>query len=202
MKKHLFTLITSVACLFAASAQAQQCCGDSYYVGALGGLNFASNIHHHNTKVTTNPGYLVGATVGTEICDCFRVEGEFAFRSNSIHSIKRTIVNDENSESLRAKPSTHLRTYSLMANAYYDLDCGYCVRPYVGAGIGYGWTKLNINKENLQYHAKHKRFAWQAMVGADYDVCQDITVGVEYRYFNASKKFHDQAVALTVKYAL
>lgn len=198
MKKHLFTWITSVACLFAATAQAQQCCGESYYVGAMGGLNFTSNLHHNNTRVHTNPGYVVGATVGTELCDCIRLETEFAFRSNSVHSIKQKTKE----ETVRAKSHDHLKTYSLMANAYYDLDLGYSVRPYVGAGIGYGWTKLNINKNDLQYHVKHNRFAWQAMVGADYDVCQDITVGVEYRYFSPTKKINDQAVALTVKYAL
>ena len=37
--------------------------------------------------------------------------------------------------------SGHFRTYGVMANVLYDFNLGMPVVPYIGGGVGYGWTE-------------------------------------------------------------
>lgn len=213
MKKHLLTLITSTACLIAGTAQAQQCCcDDSFYVGALAGVNFIQDIKSHGVKASLDTGYIVGANVGYRICDNIRVEAEFAYRNNNkTHRENVDYAFDSKIENIsNSKVKADIKTYSLMANAYYDFDLCSCFTPYVGVGIGYAWNDFTVTAKSIDFSDRVKlesssnRFAWQLMAGVDYELCScpDIKVGLEYRYFNPHKKLDEHAVLVTFKYGL
>jgi opacity protein-like surface antigen len=211
MKKHLFTLMTSAACLLAGTAQAQCCCNDSFYVGALGGVNWINEIKSHGAKVNFDAGYVLGVNAGYRICEQFRVEGEFAYRHNEkTKHVDFDFSSTTGEDIRRGKIDATIKTYSLMANAYYDFDffscCAPCLTPYIGAGIGYAWNdssvKVKADDLSIKLKGSDNRFAWQAMAGLNYRLCENVRVGVEYRFFNPAKKLDEQALVFTVGYDL
>ncbi|MEX1147721.1 MAG: OmpW family outer membrane protein, partial [Sphingomonadales bacterium] len=71
-----------------------------------------------------------------------------------------------------------------MANVYYDFDFGGAMRPYVGAGLGYG----NVNFKNYRTDTvnilsdRDAGFAYQLIAGLRTRVSEAMDVTVDYRY--------------------
>jgi opacity protein-like surface antigen len=219
MKKHLFTLIAALGCLVATTAHAdqncnQECyvveeevcspcaqgwisgqpCDEGFYVGAIGGVNFLNDIRHTYFKSTFKTGFLVGATAGYQF-NYWHVEGEFAYRNNKLDQIS-------DHKGRRFQPDIRVQTYSVMVNGYWDINLNFCVRPYVGAGLGYSWNTVRVHVKKHKASANGNGFAWQAMVGGVYDLTDDVKLSAEYRYFSDKKASEDQSLIFALKYAL
>jgi opacity protein-like surface antigen len=75
-------------------------------------------------------------------------------------------------------------TWALMANAKYAFDIGK-VHPYAKAGVGYAARDITIDALPLAALALESRgFAYQLGTGVDFDVTDDMQLGVGYNYFN------------------
>jgi opacity protein-like surface antigen len=80
----------------------------------------------------------------------------------------------------------------LLANAYIDLGTWKSITPYVGAGIGTVNVKLhdfwdvNLVNNGLWFANDHSQwnFAWALHAGLAYDVTDNFTVDLAYRYVN------------------
>lgn len=79
-----------------------------------------------------------------------------------------------------------IETQTLMLNAYYDIDTGTKLTPYIGAGIGY--AKLEVKDEywNSAYNETidDTNFAWQIGAGAAYALADNVSIDAGYRYIN------------------
>ncbi len=86
-----------------------------------------------------------------------------------------------------------LKTWTVMANAYYDIDTGTAFTPYVGAGAGVAFNRLNsityrFGAAEFQENGKNtNRFAWSVTAGAAYAVTPAIKVDLGYRYLDAGR---------------
>ena len=79
-----------------------------------------------------------------------------------------------------------LETQSFMLNAYYDIDTGSKITPYIGGGIGYAKLKLNDQYWQDVYakNIKDTNFAWQIGAGVAYAVTDNISIDAGYRYID------------------
>lgn len=152
---------------------------NGYYISANASCNFLTNHKKHHSKVTFDPGYLLAPAVGYRFCNGIRVEGEFAYRHNANKKIKAYGV--------RLHVGGHIETFAGLANMYYDFPTCWMLKPYVGAGIGYGYSKLKLSTETLsgRFSVKGHRsgFAWQLIAGAAFPICDNVDLAVEYRFF-------------------
>lgn len=73
-----------------------------------------------------------------------------------------------------------IKTYAVMANAYYDIPLKSKFHPYVGAGIGAGHIKGDI----YDISASTTNFAWQLMVGIGYDLTEHWKLDLGYNYIS------------------
>jgi opacity protein-like surface antigen len=195
MHKQLFALLTvATTLLLGAETQANQVCLDGVYVGALAGGNFITTYHKDHKTTSFNGGYLMGANVGYELDFGCRLEGEFAYRHNTIEYVRK---GDK-----KCKPHTYYDTFSLMANGYRDFNVGLEITPYVGLGIGYAWNTKHVKANHQEAVAKSREFAWQAMVGGNYELCENTTLSAEYRFFKNRKHCDNHSVLAAIKYAL
>lgn len=206
--KQLFLLATALAAIVLPSAsQAQSFDYDEYYMTLQGGANYNHlNLGKH-TRVLTDTGYLVSGSIGAKTCYNIRLEGEIAYRSNSLDKLKIQYRNFKHSQHLGG----HISSLSFMANALYDIPLCDCVKPYVGAGVGYARnhisTSIKFDKERIK--AKHHKngIAWQAIAGVAYPLdfmsCygyDNIDATLEYRYFSPNvKKCWDHSIALGIR---
>lgn len=183
MKKMMFLLAALAA--FAMPTAASALDVEGFYVGALGAANFLQHKHNSgNGNRHYRVGYAAGGMVGYRWCEGWRLEAEVSYRNNQQHR----------------RNNRHFRSWSYMANGYYDFsDLGcYCwdITPYLGAGVGYTTERHRRNSH------KHKHgFAWQIIAGLAYPICDCAEISLEYRFHKGrERKFYNHDVGATLKY--
>ena len=79
-----------------------------------------------------------------------------------------------------------LKTKGLFLNGYWDIPVkeNFPIRPYLNAGIGYAWKKLNYKVLDEKGTEKDDGFAWNAGVGVSYELQQNWNLDLGYRYEN------------------
>lgn len=89
---------------------------------------------------------------------------------------------------------TSIRTTTFMLNAYKDLGNFGGFTPYLGAGIGAAYHKLddvyftqNPNLTNRIHGDNDLAFAWSLMAGVGYQISDRATLDVGYRYIDMGK---------------
>ncbi|MEQ1698314.1 MAG: acyloxyacyl hydrolase [Hyphomicrobiaceae bacterium] len=89
---------------------------------------------------------------------------------------------------------TSVRTTTFMLNAYKDLGNFGGFTPYLGAGIGAAYHKLddvyftgNANLTNRIHGDNDLAFAWSLMAGVGYQISDRATLDVGYRYIDMGK---------------
>jgi OOP family OmpA-OmpF porin len=165
------------------------------YIGAGAGLHIPQNPDvttygrgFGTGRVQLNEGYGFNSNVavGYGIGNGFRFEIEGNFARSDTRSVLGT--------PFPTASSGAVRNMGLMANALYDLDVGVpWIFPYVGAGAGYQWTRvnsLNTVASNGAFSSSTSgqsgAFAAQAIVGASFPVLNvpGLSLTADYRFMD------------------
>jgi opacity protein-like surface antigen len=177
-----------IATVLSATAAAQPVSG--LYIAAGAGANFRPDTDGADvTFGFGNPGLVALGAVGWGLGNGFRFELEGSYRENDIDGARL--------RGQAAGGSGLARTYGLMANALFDFDMsGFGLRPglimpYIGGGIGAGWTDLDnvrfgTGGSAYRMNAMEAQFAYQGMAGAALglgDVLPGLALTAEYRFF-------------------
>lgn len=190
MKTKFLTLITCVVGFFglqSASAHMNMSAMDGWYLGASGSGSWHrdTNLGKDKACVSHDFGFGFNAAIGYILCDwSMRVEGEFLW-----HRWGNDKFKPETGDTV--KDSGHIRRYAFMGNLIYDMELNDPVSLYVGGGVGYGNTRLELDHKigaNAYRSTKNDwTFAWQIKAGLIYSIneCWDLTAG--YRFFAMSK---------------
>jgi OOP family OmpA-OmpF porin len=174
MKTILFAAAASVVAFTALPAAAQGLSG--IYVQGNLGYSFAGT--SDTTAVITLEdetetisgdvdldGAVMGsAAVGASLADGLRVEAELLYTKNDLSG----------SEDFEEVAVSQL---AVMANVLYDFAVG-GVSPYVGAGVGFGTTNLEIEEGDLD----DSGLAWQLRGGVSFG--EGVIWDIGYRYVN------------------
>ena len=67
-----------------------------------------------------------------------------------------------------------------MANAYYDIDTGSDITPYIMAGAGLAHVDMSWDEDD-------DVFAWQVGAGLGFEVAECTTLDLGYRYLKPNK---------------
>lgn len=121
--------------------------------------------------------------------DYFRIEGEYIWRDKS--EKKETTVSNANEYSSKDT----FKSYSLMANLYFDFLPYRAFSPYVSAGIG--MTKLKYADKytdpdgtsssytsDSDRNYKPNNFTWSVGAGATLKVTSRFNIDAGYRYYD------------------
>jgi opacity protein-like surface antigen len=159
----VFTIaFAMVAGTAAASAQGM-------YAGGNLGVNLTHDGEFAGTGIDTESdiGYAILGYVGVDM-GSYRLEGELSYRSNDIDNIG----------GLDFSPSSFTTT-AIMGNALYDFDSWSAFVPYIGAGIGIGFSTMEI----LGIDGDVTGFAGQLIAGGAYRMSETLELTVDYRLF-------------------
>ncbi|MET4699191.1 OOP family OmpA-OmpF porin [Constrictibacter sp. MBR-5] len=167
-------LIGAMAVMLPAAAMAQTTTAQNtgfYVQGGLGAdwaMDADLNAPPGGNEVTfDNPGWFGALSLGYDF-GWPRVELEGNFRSNNPDG-------DSTWESANKRAHRNIDTYGLMANVIVDLDFGFPVVPYVGAGAGAAYVDTSFGSNT--------NFAYQGIAGLGYAITPNMTAFVDYRYF-------------------
>ncbi len=200
MRMKRILLATAAIAALATSQSAQ---ADGMYVSVFGGANFVPDDSHfatsgpvtferHDTDADT--GFVLGGAVGAGLDNWakgLRVEIEASYRRNDVGG------NWQTGFFFITAPATfdgvidaNASTFALMANAAYDIDMDWKIKPYVMAGAGWARTKYEGAEATGpffgtdQFDVENSGFAWQIGAGFNYEVAPGVDVGLGYRYFD------------------
>ena len=164
------------------------------YVSVQGGAVFlADNDAGIADEISFNTGGFGALAMGYDFGPSYshaRIEGELAYRQNSID--KMTLFgNSENA-------SGEVRAGTLMCNGYYQIDNPSIVKPFVMAGIGLAWIQVDkaktmgvevIDGDDVQV-------AGQAGAGVSLQFSPIFALDLGYKYLWAAKtEFKDETGA-------
>jgi len=125
-----------------------------------------------------NPGYFVGGAVGARFLKHFRSEIQIGFRSTDVENVA---IQGEVSDS-----KGDVSLFSVMANGYIDWDLGIGVIPFIGAGIGWGMPRLDVQNQpgttQLNIDDTDSVFVWNAMIGGTLPLSKIADLSLGYRY--------------------
>lgn len=107
--------------------------------------------------------------------ESFRFEGEYSYSNFNADKL----YYPAGSESIGGS----MKVQSLMANAIYDFDIDFVLKPYVGAGLGMS----NVAWDMTGADDSDTVFTYQVMLGATYAVNEKMNVDVEYKYKNVGE---------------
>lgn len=201
MKKTILSLLT----LFCISAQADEViCQNNWfdpskiYVEAFGGANFISSVHDDGAKLNFKPGYTLSGSLGYHLPYGLRMEGEYAYRRNSIKNIHYS----GETYSLNA----HFETSSIMANLIWDIPltewgCDVGVIPFVGFGLGYDNQSFHINHRSASFSDHKQGLGKQLIAGLSYPLSCRTKLSVTYKFHQGSvRKIYNHAIGLGLTY--
>ncbi len=163
LKLTVFVFLAAMAATTTASAQGM-------YASVFGGVNFTHDGEFAGVGVDTAfaTGYAVGGSIGYDFGD-YRLEGELSYRANDIDDIG----------GLDFSPSS-ITTTALMANAFYDFDTGSPFVPYVGGGLGVGFSTMEL----LGIDGDVTGLAYQFIIGGGYEMSDTFELTLDYRLFS------------------
>jgi outer membrane protein OmpA-like peptidoglycan-associated protein len=163
------------------------------YIGAGAGLHapqdpkitpYANGYGTGRVELNEDYGFNSNLAVGYGIGNGFRFEIEGDFARSNVRAVDGT--------AFPTASTGTVRTWGVMANALYDMDVGVpWIYPYIGAGAGYQWTKLNpLDTAGGTFasatSAQSGAFAWQAIVGASYPIpnIPGLSLTADYRFMD------------------
>lgn len=146
-----------------------------YFGAALGG-SFYHDSDCGASKIKYDTGIAATGSLGYDF-DGFRIEGEFGYRNAEVNNFLGFAVADGQMDT---------SIYSYMANAYWDINTGTTVTPFVGGGIGLLHGRMT--DPNFTYN--DDVVGYQLSVGAGIRVSKHIKLDVVYKYQAAVSDFH------------
>lgn len=146
------------------------------YLGLGLGANIAEDTELSgsgiNADIEHETGFAGVVALGHAYANGFRAEGEFGIRRDGVDSSGNTSTGG------RAK------TISGMLNGYYDFVNHTAFTPYVGAGIGMAKLDLSVDPVGTTgVDDSGSGIALQGIAGIGYQLSDNWTGGLEYRYF-------------------
>jgi len=167
------------------------------YVSGGAGVNWMSNVVlksltdvyggqwlSSSGNFNTNTGFVGVGALGYGLGNGLRLEAEVGYRANNLHATSSPNVGAHGQE----------QKLSAMGNILYDIPVAWPVTPYVGAGIGYGWSNLKgVNfytttpiATTTYINSERGSFAYQVIAGVSYPIkgVPGLSVTGEARFFS------------------
>ena len=188
MKKILLTSLAGFG--LAASANAMSLTWDNQYMSAgfLYGLssanqNIVQDYEYPDTETTTQiakddyNAFGINLGYGASIYKNVRAEIDFAYKYYLIDSKGKGVYAGADFDWKQSN------FFQLTANAYYDFDTGSAFTPYVGVGLGMGYTNFKtVISDMVEIKYNDASFVYNLMLGISYDLSEKLMLDLKYRF--------------------
>lgn len=164
---------------------------EGFYVGAAGGVNWTRDADFNDlvagasTKADYKVGGVVGLSAGYASAMGLRGEVEVDWRW-------RNKTDGFSNLAPGATMSGKTSSWAFMGNVLYDINTGTAITPYIGVGAGIARVKSEVSSNfGYRFSDSDVVFAYQGIVGAAYNVTNNIAITADYRYFGTAKPKYD-----------
>lgn len=179
MKLHHLLMGTALALVLPVAATAQSL-PEGPYIGSQIGVSWLQDLDLKTATVTNkvNTKETIAAVLetGYQFGDGLRLGIEGGYSIHQVDTISANLGN----------PIGDVTTFTLMGVVQKEFDTGSAFRPYVSAGLGWGWMDTDnvgpvFTAPNYS-NAAQDNFAYQLGVGVAYALTPDLDLTFGYRY--------------------
>ena len=159
-----------------------------FYLGSRSGWSVPGNETNGGDfgGETYKDGYAVMGAIGYALSIGLRFELEGAYRSNDLEQVSTSVF------FWAPVPATgEIQSATGMLNAYFDLDLGLPVNPFVGAGLGMGsiWFNATVPSTGEVQARNNSVMAIQGTAGVSFPISSRVVVDLAYTYFASARLF-------------
>lgn len=199
--RHLL-LGTAIALALPSAAFAQKSVEGPYF-GAQIGVNWLQDSDFKSSTITnevsTKDALSSVVELGYQFGEGLRLGLEGGY---TVHEVSG-IVGGPASRS--GQPIGDLRAFTMMGVVQKEFDIGSPLRPYVGAGAGWGWVKTDtvgpLLASNNYNHGNTDSFAYQLNAGVAYAITDNLDLTLGYRFLAMDKlKYKNERPAFDADY--
>ncbi len=153
--------------------------GQGFYLGLNAGATFTNDGDFSNG---TNSGE-VGMDTTANFAGAIGYQGHPNVRGEIEVSYRQADIEDITVNGTTAAVSGDLDTLTVLANVYYDFTTGGPFRPYISSGLGVARHDIQIDGATDDDDTV---FAYQAGLGASYDISPMTALTLGYRFLGSS----------------
>jgi len=152
--------------------------------GQLHRRNVDTDLFKQYSQAVFGGALAVGYNFAPKFNAPIRTEVEFALRSNASNKRDGSV----GGVSWETKQTTNLST--LFFNAYFDINTGTPLTPYIGGGLGMAFNYTEVRGELAGITVVDKdrydtTFAWNAGGGVSYAFTENVAADLGYRFIGA-----------------
>lgn len=119
-----------------------------------------------------DPGPIAGAALGMRLAP-FRLELDVDWMHSTVKSSSPALTGT-------------VQNIPVMLNGYFDWANNTRFEPYIGFGVGFtAMTLTGSGASGINIDSSQRVFAFQPIVGVNYTLTDQVTVGLQYRYFRS-----------------
>lgn len=138
--------------------------------------------------VVFSPSVILGYDVGRLVNMPVRAEVEYTIHGKSEYRNAPYLEGLANSD-IQAV----IENQTFMANVLVDIEAGWRLKPFLGAGLGLSWnegeafqmTSSGTNSERINHTSQN--IAWSLIAGAAYPFAEGWSLDLRYRYLDAGE---------------
>jgi opacity protein-like surface antigen len=153
----------------------------------VAGMNVSGINVPFNLDIDTKNQTSFNAFAGHKFSN-FRAEGEVLYTNNALKNGSLPLPSLSAPMSISSGDlNGNISNLAIMLNGYYDINTGSAFKPFLGVGIGYSSTNLNVSTSNTNVALKgaSSGMVYQVKVGASYSVSEKTDLYLQYRHINA-----------------
>jgi outer membrane autotransporter protein len=188
------TVIAAAALLGVAPMAQEAAAGQGAYITGNLGTAFTKDATNQgslvpgvgiNIESEYDAGIFVSGAVGYRWAQGLAVEGEVLYSNADVDKLTITSVGGTSVSAAGAVSDGDISTLGLMVNGAYNHNTGTPWTPFLMAGVGVAKFSVNDVKVSgvLLADDSDAVFAYQVGAGVDYEVNQQFSVGLGYRFF-------------------
>ncbi len=152
--------------------------GQTYISGNVGN-SWMNDIKDGFSKYGMNNGVTALGAIGIKE-HCYRFEGELGYQTNSVDTLYIPYF--------QSNSTGDIETWSVLANAYYDISTGSGIKPYLTAGAGAARVQFeNLGLPGLRWSEHDNVFAYQVGAGVEIPISKGVKLDARYRYFSTAE---------------
>ncbi len=156
------------------------------YIAMRGGLGYNNLNYKFNGQKQSNEDmdFRGRLAMGLDVCDTVRSEIEWSIFSKTKDTKNYGDINDVKIES---------KLQTLMWNSYWEIGGYQTIRPFIGAGIGFGFSDVSRSAPDLPKEDQDRtRFSAMGTVGMTFDWnIFAVDVSARYNYVDVHSGLHD-----------
>src|SRR5690606_5890938 len=130
-----------------------------------------------STDIDQETGVFVSGQFGRRLNDTFSIDGELLYVSHDLDT-------DEVAAALATQVEAETKAFGLMVNVQAQFLPDAQVHPYVGAGVGYGQTKVKLRVGADQADDDDAGVMWQLKAGLTGPLSENVSFDAGYRYLS------------------